>query len=99
MKKIIVLSLSLLICVLLLASCGGPKLIGIIPRYVGEEVTDTQHEFKAEDFTVLANYDDGTNVEVDGFEFEVTDLSEGYYTIYFNYKGVENECYVRVNID
>ncbi len=91
--------LAVVLCALLLASCGGPELIGIVPRYIGEDITTTDYEFKHEDFKVLANYADGTNVEITDFDFEVTDLSEGYYTIYFTYETAENECYVKVNVN
>ena len=84
----------------MLASCGGPKLIGLIPVYNGETPTTTTHEFKAEDFLVIATYDDGTDKELAAgeFKFEVTDMEDGIYVINITYKGMENECYVPMDL-
>ena len=54
-----------------LASCGGPELLGIIPAYKGSAVTSTTHEFKNEDFLVIASYDDGTDRTLSPEEYEV----------------------------
>lgn len=84
----------------MLASCGGPELIGLIPVYNGPEVTSTTHEFKSEDFIVIASYADGTDRELDAKEFEVVvkDMDQGYYILDILYEGMENECYVEMNL-
>ena len=84
----------------MLASCGGPELLGIIPVYNGPEVTSTTHEFNNEDFLVIASYADGTDKELEADEFKVTvdAMEAGYYILTIAYKDVENECYVPMNL-
>ncbi len=95
--KTLVKILSLLATLLVLASCGGPRLVSVIPVYVGAPVTDTFHEFKKEEFYVLASYEDGTDEQVTDFEFEVEGMDRGYYIIRISYMGQENPCYVSIN--
>jgi len=95
--KTIVKILSLLVALLALASCGGPKLVSIIPVYVGAPVTDTFHEFKKEDFYVLASYEDGTDEQVTDFTFEVVGMERGYYIIHVAYKDKANPCSVAIH--
>lgn len=84
----------------MLASCGGPELIGLIPVYNGPEVTSTTHEFNNEDFLVIASYADGTDKELDADDFEVVveGMDAGYYILNVIYDGMENECYVEMNL-
>ena len=84
----------------MLASCGGPELLGVIPVYNGPEVTTTTHQFNNEDFLVIASFADGTDKELaaDEFEIAVDGMEEGYYIISVTYKGEENECYVPMNL-
>lgn len=101
MKKAISITLSAIILVtvaMTCVSCGGPKLIGIVPAYTGADVTDTNHEFSNEDFFVIASYDDGTDETVTDFEFSVEGMNDGYYIILITYKDVENECFVPLNL-
>lgn len=84
----------------MLASCGGPELIGLIPVYRGPDVTSTTHEFNNEDFLVIASYADGTDKELDAKDFEVVveGMDAGYYILNIIYDGMENECYVEMNL-
>lgn len=69
-------------------------LIAIQPEYVGEPVTDTQHEFKKSDFKLIGVFENNVSAHVTDFEFEVREMSNGYYIIDFYYGGQENELYV-----
>ena len=85
----------------MLASCDdGPELLGVIPVYNGPEVTTTTHEFKNEDFLVIASYADGTDKELDAKEFEVTvdGMEAGYYILTITYEDMENACYVPMEL-
>ncbi len=82
-----------------LVSCGGPELLGVIPVYNGAPVTDTNHEFNAEDFIVLASYADGTDEQITDFDIEVEGMQEGYYVVNIKYKNQENECYIPLELD
>ncbi|MGN1345430.1 MAG: hypothetical protein ACI4V1_01485 [Eubacteriales bacterium] len=91
----------LLTSLLSLASCDdGPELLGIVPVYNGPEVTSTTHEFKNEDFMVIATYADGTDVtlEPDDFEVVVEGMESGYYILNILYEGEENECFVPMEL-
>ncbi len=83
-----------------LASCGGPELLGIIPVYNGPAVMTTTHEFKNEDFLVIASYADGTDKTLEPKEFKVVveGMEEGYYILNIVYDGEENECYVPMDL-
>ena len=70
MKRILSIILSAVILTAIAVtcvSCGVPKLIGIVPAYMGPDVTDTNHEFSSEDFYVIASYDDGTDKTITDF--------------------------------
>ncbi len=84
----------------MLTSCGDPELIGLVPVYEGENPTTTTHEFKNEDFLVIASYADGTDkyLEPDEFEVIVEDMSEGYYVLNIVYEDQENACYVPMDL-
>ena len=84
----------------MLASCGGPEVLGIIPVYNGANPTTTTHEFNNEDFLVIASYADGTDkeLEADEFEVEVLGMEEGYYILNIVYEDQENECYVPMEL-
>lgn len=97
--KRIVKTIAAALCLLTLASCGGPELLSIMPVYVGGTVDSTHYEFTKDDFYVLANYDDGVDKEITDYEFEVKGMEEGYYVIYFEFKGVDNEAYVPIEVD
>ena len=43
--------------------------IGIVPAYRGDTITDTHHEFTKDEFSVYATFDDGTDGEVEDYEF------------------------------
>ena len=93
----------LLSLVLLLGLCAGltgckKKPIGLVVVYVGPDVTTTDRVFTEEDFTVLANYDDGTDEYVHDYTFEQTDLREGYYVFMFHCRGYDSEAYVRCRV-
>ena len=97
-------TLSLLLALLLLCafclcltSCKK-KPIGLIVVYMGPDVTVTDKEFSADEFLVMANYDDGTDEYVRDFEFEKTGLQEGYYVLKFSCRGFETEAYVKCNV-
>lgn len=83
-----------------LTSCGGPELLGILPVYNGPAVTSTAHEFKNEDFMVIASYDDGTDKTLDPKDFKVVveGMEEGYYILNILYDGEENECFVKMDL-
>ena len=83
-----------------LVSCGGPELLGIIPVYNGPEVTSTEHKFNNEDFLVIASYADGTDKELEAKDFKVTvdGMEAGYYILTITYDGMENECFVPMNL-
>ena len=55
----------------MLASCGGPEILGVIPVYNGPTPTSTTYEFNKEDFLVIVSYADGTDKELEADEFEV----------------------------
>lgn len=88
-----------LMCVVTLASCGGPELLSIMPVYVGGTVDSTYYEFSKDDFYVLANYDNGVDEVITDYEFEVKGMENGYYVISFVYKDVDNETYVPIEVD
>ena len=99
--------LSLLLAFLLLfsacvslSSCGGDKKtpIGLVVVYNGPDVTVTDKEFSANEFLVLASYEDGTDEYVTDFEFEKTGLTQGYYIFTFTCRGYETEAYVRCQV-
>ncbi len=98
MKKLRII-LCAILSLLLLASCGGPKLLSIIPAYAGSGVTSTHHEFTKGDFYVLATYADGTDKQVTDFEFEVQGMDAGYYIIEITYEDMDNMCYVPIEMD
>ena len=84
----------------MLASCGGPEILGLIPVYNGANPTTTTHEFKNEDFLVIVSYADGTDKELEPDEFEVIveGMEEGYYILNIVYEDQENECYVPMDL-
>lgn len=85
-----------------MVSCedDGAELIGIIPVYNGATVTSTTHEFKNEDFVVIASYSDGTDKELESDDFEVVidGMEEGYYILTVIYEDQENECFVPMEL-
>jgi len=106
MKKI--LSFFMLIIIMLtsvlIAGCSkddenGAKVLGVMPKYVGETVTDTNHTFKNEDFSVLVTYSDYNDKTVTDFTFEVIELKDGYYTILIKWNDMEAECYVPLEMN
>lgn len=97
MKKIAQI-LALLLAVSALTSCGDPKLLSIIPAYMGGTVTSTRHEFTKDDFYVLATYDDGTDKQVTDFEFEVVGMEDGYYEINISYEDMDNPVFVPIEL-
>jgi len=84
------------LCLVMLASCGGPELLSIYPVYVGEPVTSTHHTFSREDFMVIAAYTGGIDETVDDFEFEVRGMDAGYYVIDITYEGLDNPVFVPI---
>ncbi len=107
MKKIISCLLFLLMTFvsILLAGCSSndstsdAKILGMIPAYVGETVTDTQHTFSKDDFYVMVTYSDYNDQVVTDFTFEVKELKDGYYTILIKWKDWEEECYVPLEMN
>lgn len=79
---------------------NGAELIGIIPVYTGETITTTTHEFKNEEFAVIASYSDGTDKELEADDFEVTvdGMDAGYYILTVTYEDQENECFVPMEL-
>lgn len=69
-------------------------LLAIQPQYVGETVTDTQHEFTKSDFKVIGVFENNVSAYVTDYKFEVREMANGYYIIDFYYGGQENELYV-----
>lgn len=112
MKKIICL-ITALILLLSLVSCSTPDkteedntttvipgLIDITVQYIGEDVTTTTHEFKTDDFRVLAAFKGEEFLrEVHGYTFETQALSEGYYILRFEYGGCSNQCYIPIKMN
>ncbi len=94
MKKLIC---ALAAVMLLLASCGA-EIVSVVPLYTGEEVTDTHHEFKNEDFYVMVTYDDGTQKQAEDFEIEILGMEGGYYYLQFTVDGYVEETYVPINV-
>jgi hypothetical protein len=84
----------------MLASCGGPEILGVIPVYNGPTPTSTTYEFNKEDFLVIVSYADGTDKELEADEFEVVveGMEEGYYILNIVYEDQENECYVPMDL-
>ena len=72
----------------ILASCGGPEILGVIPVYNGPTPTSTTYEFNKEDFLVIVSYADGTDKELEADEFEVVveGMEEGYYILNIVYE-------------
>lgn len=97
MKKIAFAALALTV-LMLLTSCG-PKMLGYIPFYIGGEVSDADHEFTKEEFRVLVNYDDGTDVEITDYKIVGTTVEDGYFIIEFEYKNRREICFVPVTIE
>ncbi len=93
MKKLIC---ALAAVMLLLVSCG-PEILGVAPVYRGEEVTDTHHEFKKEDFYVLVTYEGGVQKQAEDFEIEVLGMQDGYYLLQFTVDGFVEETVVPIN--
>ena len=82
-----------------LAGCEKEKVpINLYVVYQGPEVTTTDKVFKAEEFLVLASYEDGTDEYVHDFEFEQKGLKEGFYIFTFSCRGYETEEYVRCHV-
>ena len=100
MMKRISAAAVLLSVLVLLTSCGGPKLIGIIPAFNGPAIYDTTHEFTKDEFFIYASYDDGTDrrLENDEFEFEVQGLKDGYYLIEITSGDETQMCYVECEV-
>ena len=84
----------------ILASCGGPEILGVIPVYNGPTPTSTTYEFNKEDFLVIVSYADGTDKELEADEFEVVveGMEEGYYVLNIVYEDQENECFVPMDL-
>ena len=99
-KRIAVLLCAVLILTLTLAACdkGGKNVIGIIPAYMGGDITVTDYEFTKDDFFVLANYEDGTDASVTDYTIASVKLDQGYYVIRIEYEGVGNNCYVKCRV-
>ena len=100
MKKIAAGLAGLLLAASLVSCDDGPEMIGLIPAYNGETPTTTTFEFKNEDFYVIASYSDGTDktLAADEFKVEVVGMEEGYYILNITYDGMENECYVPMEL-
>lgn len=101
-----ILSLFLLLCMtlasMLLVGCSQETeegLLAIQPVYVGETVTDTKHTFKPEDFQVTAIYTGNESKQITDFTLEITELKDGYYTALIAWNGLEEECYVPLEMD
>ena len=97
MKKIIAMLLALVMLVFTLASCGK-EIIGLVPLYVGEDVYDENHEFKAEDFSVWVVYEESQVITKD-FKFEVLGINDGAYVIEVSYKDWTNVTYVDIKTE
>lgn len=96
-KKIITLAAALLSFALV--SCGGPKIVSLVPVYKGAEVTDTHHEFTKDDFDVYLTYDDGAQLLADDFTLEVKGMKAGYYILEVTVKDFSEEAYVPINVN
>ena len=97
MKKIICAAAAVLLLLMSLVSCG-PEALGMYPVYVGGEVTSLQHEFTKEDFVVIIAFDDGTDREVDDFEFEIVKTEGGRFMIDIFYGDISYPVFVPINI-
>ena len=98
---------ALILCALLCGCTGEggnkedyPVPIGLIVYYMGPDVKTTDHVFSADDFAVIASYEDGTDENVsEGFEFEQLGLKDGYYFFRVAYHGCETtDVYVRCSV-
>lgn len=74
-------------------------LISIQPMYVGEPVTDTQHEFKKSDFQVIGAFKNNVSLVVTDFQYEIKEMAGGHYIITFYYGGQDNELYVPIEMN
>lgn len=74
-------------------------LIAIQPEYVGETVTDTQHEFKKSDFKVTAVFKGNVSRLIEDYTFEVKGMAQGIYLVDFYYYDQENELYVPIDMN
>ena len=104
MKRIISLFLLLIIALtsFLFSGCtkdNGKELLMLQPTYVGDTVTETQHNFKKEDFKLYAHYTENVTEEVTDFTFEVVELKDALFTIRFKWNGYEEDFYVPLKMD
>ncbi|MBE6598915.1 MAG: hypothetical protein E7638_05685 [Ruminococcaceae bacterium] len=108
MKRILSIFLLLVVTLtaILLSGCSSDKteeetlpedFLVFQPMYIGEEVTDTDHKFKKDDFKVTAIYSDYTE-EVTDYTFEVVHLKDGDYKLRFEWMGIEEILFVPVNV-
>ena len=104
--RVISIILCILMCLLMLASCGEKKkaqvvdgLLGIIAAYKGPTVTDVDYEFTKSDFYVLASYTGDKDAETKDYDFEVEGLKNGYFRVKFYYGGETAICDVKCNVN
>jgi len=74
-------------------------LLAIQPIYIGEELSDTNHKFTKDEFTVTAVYTGDRSEEITDYTFELLFMDEGYYVVEFSYGGETNNCYIPCNVD
>lgn len=97
---LIVACAAILSSLVLLASCKKDKRvpIGMLVNYIGEPVVSTDYQFSREEFTVQANFEDGSSEVLTDFDFEVESLEQGYYTLIFSYNGYETSVYIKCEV-
>ncbi len=102
MKKVVSVILTLVLALGFVAcdkdSLSDNKVIGVMPIYVGEPVTDENHEFTADDFTVRVAYEVGQGTAKE-FDFEVVSCEDGYYTVNITVGGMTEPCFVDITLE
>ena len=98
MKKLIC-AVFAAVMLLTLVSCGRTEVVAIQATYIGESITEVDHEFSKEDFDVYAVYSDDSTKTITDYEFELEKMIEGYFHVKFTYEGEENYCYIPCEYD
>ncbi len=107
MKKILTVLAAVLLFAACLAGCNdvagegylGGAPVFVEPIYVGEEVTTLDRVFTKDDFRVMVNYDDGSHREVTDYEITEQKLMNGIYTIYVDWRGIEGDAMIVLDMD
>ena len=77
----------------------GGKPIFVEPIYVGEEVTTVDKTFTKDEFRVMVSYEDGSHRSVTDFEITETVLIGGVYYVYVDWRGMEGDAIIVLDMD